>query len=644
MLDNKTKQKIDTLRNILVGKITDPKSQIDQITIALIYKFMQDMDNEAIELGGKPSFFVETFAKYSWDSLFSSQLSGIERVDLYSEAMVRMNQNPHLPRLFREIFKDANLPFRDPSTLFSFLKRIDDFHYSDDSESLGDAFEYLLSCLSTQGDAGQFRTPRHIIDYIVEIIEPQKDESILDPACGTAGFLISAFQYLIEKNKNLSAEELKKIYENIVGLDIDPNMVRFSLANLYLHRFSNPKIFEYDSLTQDDRWNEYYDIILANPPFFSPKGGIKPHNNFSLKSKRAELLFLDYITSHLTPNGRAAVIIPDGVIANAGPVYKNIRKHALDQNGLFAITSLPAGVFLPYSDVKTSILFFDKKLRNINHIFFSEIKNDGYQLSSNRKKINKNDISQSIKDVKNFRTSILRNNYSSNVIAKNFISDVKEKGIIVQKDEVLRAPKYSLSGKRYKKRDININSDFEIISLTDEFIEKKSILFKNMDNSKIENSWSVSNKFGFVESDQYFGHRIASDDMSKYKVIDKGYYAYNPARINVGSIAYNNEEKVGIVSPMYVVFKLKNNDRIHPLFLLEMLKSEIGIKQIIKFSDGSVRQTLSLENFKYIKIPLPSLKVQKELLKTRFEVIDLHNEISHLENKLSLSINNVWNK
>ena len=154
-----------------------------------------------------------------------------------------------------------------------FLKHIDDFSYTDDSETLGDAFEYLLSTLSTQGDAGQFRTPRHIIDFIVEVVNPQKDETILDPACGTAGFLISAYQHLMKKNPNLSSEELKAIYNNINGYDISPDMIRFLLVNLYLHQFTNPKIFEYDS-TQEDRWNEYYDVVLANPPFMTPKGGL----------------------------------------------------------------------------------------------------------------------------------------------------------------------------------------------------------------------------------------------------------------------------------------------------------------------------------------------------------------------------------
>ncbi len=400
MLDAQTKQRVDTLRDILVGKIPDPKSQIEQITIALIYKFMQDMDNEAVSLGGKASFFVEEYAKFSWDSLFSPQLGGNEFVTLYSEAMTEMNQNPHLPQLFRDIFKNAYLPFRDPETLRLFLKHIDDFSYTDDSETLGDAFEYLLSSLSTQGDAGQFRTPRHIIDFIVEVVNPQKDETILDPACGTAGFLISAYQHLMKKNPNLTNEELKEVYSNINGFDISPDMIRFSLVNLYLHKFTNPKIFEYDSLTSEDRWNEYYDVVLANPPFMTPKGGIKPHARFGVKSNRAEVLFVDYIAEHLTPTGRAGIIVPEGIIFQSANAYKSLRKMLVNEY-LWAVVSLPAGVFQPYSGVKTSILFLDKaKAKNIDEIMFVEVKNDGYDLGAQRKPIDKNDLPEALKKLK----------------------------------------------------------------------------------------------------------------------------------------------------------------------------------------------------------------------------------------------------
>src|SRR5215216_1393227 len=251
MLDTDTKRRIDTARDILVGKVPDPKSQVEQITIALIYKFMDDMDAEAEELGGERKFFTGDFARYGWAKLMHSGLGGHETLNLYAEAISKMPENPGIPLLFREIFKNAYLPYRDPETLKAFLKIIDEFTY-DHSERLGDAFEYLLSVLGSQGDAGQFRTPRHIIDFIVAIVDPKKDETVLDPACGTAGFLISAYKHILRANSSPSAiakvegngeaalhtskippakgdkltpDERKKLADNFRGYDISPDMV-----------------------------------------------------------------------------------------------------------------------------------------------------------------------------------------------------------------------------------------------------------------------------------------------------------------------------------------------------------------------------------------------------------------------------------
>ena len=304
MLDATTKRRIDTARDILVGKVPDPKSQVEQITIALIYKFMDDIDAESEEFGGERSFFANEFARYGWAKLMHSGLGGNEVLNLYAEAIIRMPENPGIPPLFRDIFKNAFLPYRDPETLREFLKIIDEFSY-DHSERLGDAFEYLLSVLGSQGDAGQFRTPRHIIDFIVAVIDPQKHETVLDPACGTAGFLISSYKHILKANTDadghstLTPDEKGLLATNFQGYDISPDMVRLSLVNMYLHGFAAPHIFEYDTLTSQDRWNEYADVILANPPFMSPKGGIRPHNRFSVQSKRSEVLFVDYIVEHL---------------------------------------------------------------------------------------------------------------------------------------------------------------------------------------------------------------------------------------------------------------------------------------------------------------------------------------------------------
>ena len=269
MLNQETKRKIDSCRDILVGKLPDPKAQIEQITNALIYKFMADMDKASVELGGKAGFFINGYEQYAWDKLMSPKLGGSERMALYSDALGKLSMNPHLPQLFRDIFKDAFLPYRDAETLNMLLKEIDWFTYSH-SEDLGDAFEYLLSIMGSQGDAGQFRTPRHIIDFIVAAIDPKKEETILDPACGTAGFLISSYKHILQQNTDkkpgdkLTPDEKTALMNQIVGYDISPDMVRFSLVNMYLHVFPDPHIHEYDTLSYEERWDDNFDVIMNN--------------------------------------------------------------------------------------------------------------------------------------------------------------------------------------------------------------------------------------------------------------------------------------------------------------------------------------------------------------------------------------------
>ena len=450
MLDNETKRRIDTARDILVGKVPDPKSQVEQITIALVYKFMDDMDKEAIELGGKPSFFTGDYERYAWSKIFDPRIGGHEMLGLYGEAIVKLNQNPNLPQLFRDIFKNAYLPYRDPETLKLFLKTINEFSY-DHSERLGDAFEYLLSVLGSQGDAGQFRTPRHIIDFMVQLANPQKHETVLDPACGTAGFLISSYKHILKENckKNpgdlLTTEERKKLLTNFKGYDISPDMVRLSLVNMYLHGFVQPQIMEYDTLTSEDRWNEYADVILANPPFMTPKGGIKPHKKFSVQSNRSEVLFVDYMAEHLTPTGRAAIIVPEGIIFQSATAYKALRK-MLVENHLYAVVSLPAGIFNPYSGVKTSILLMDRQLsKKTDSILFVKIENDGFGLGAQRREQAGSDLPDAVNVIKDYISAIRNNKYEL------FVAEEKPCGaLLVKKEKLAENGEYNLTGDRYR--------------------------------------------------------------------------------------------------------------------------------------------------------------------------------------------------
>jgi len=504
MLDNITKRKIDSARQILVGKVPDPKAQVEQITNALVYKFMDDMDKESEELGGEARFFANGFSQYSWTKLMDNRLSGQERLDLYAEAIVNMSKNPHIPQLFRDIFKGAFLPFRDPRTLSLFLKEINEFNY-DHSENLGNAFEYLLSILGSQGDAGQFRTPRHIIDFIVEVVNPKKNETILDPACGTAGFLISAYKHILKTNSSnfkpeeekaedkivqgetaletiiqekqnyrgdlLSPDDRTKITQNIVGYDISPDMVKLALVNLYLHGFSDPKIYEYDTLSSEKRWGENFDVILANPPFMTPKGGIVPHKKFFIQANRAEVLFVDYIAEHLSNKGRAGIIVPEGIIFQSANAYKNLRKNLIENWGLYAVVSLPSGVFQPYSGVKTSILLIDKEFaKKSKDILFIKVGNDGFDLGAQRKKIDKNDLPKALEVLERFK--------EKEPLSYGDFQNYKDIAFSVPKNKICENGDYNLTGERYKvDLSESLKANFETIAKA---LEPHQKIFKDI--------------------------------------------------------------------------------------------------------------------------------------------------------------------
>lgn len=610
MLTSDTKQKIQNLRDTLVGKIPVPTEQVKQITLGLIYKFMSDIDQENKELGGK-SFFNGDYKKYAWQHIMDRALSSYDRVLLYSEGLEKMALNPNIPQLFRDIFKGAFLPFRDPGIVNEFLKGINDFNY-EHSEDLGDAFEFLLMVMDAQGDAGQFRTPRHIIDFIVQTVDPQKTDKILDPACGTAGFLIGAYKHILRQNtapksdrpgSALTTTQRNNLSKNFVGYDVSHDMVRLSMVNMYLHQFSDPKIYEYDTLTSQDHWEDNFDCILANPPFMTPRGGIRPHNRFAIRANRSEVLFVDYILEHLNPSGKAGIIVPEGIIFQSANAYKALRKMLVDGGYLYAVVSLPAGIFQPYSGVKTSILLIDKTLaKKTKDILFVKIKNDGFDLGAQRRTIEIDDLPMALAAIQGYKQSLAE--------ARTFESNIDNKIIhIVEKKVISKKSDYDLSADRYMASAIRNNQQLSFYKLGDLIVETT----ERAANEKYE-VWSVANTLGFVPSAEYFEKEVASKDTKNYKIVKPRSFAYNPSRINVGSIALNSGDNIGIVSPMYVVFRINDESIIKAEFLLYILKSVIGLQIILKNSRGAVRQQLRFKDLAEISIPLPSVEVQKEVV------------------------------
>ena len=605
MLDSVTKKRIDDLRNILVGKIPSPQSQVEQITTGLIYKFMYDMDEEAVEMGGVPSFFVDDYEKYSWKHLFDPKLGGADKVQLYSDAIENMYTNPSAPQLFREIFKNSFLPFKDPSTLNMFLKEINEFHYSH-SEKLGDAYEYLLSFMGSQGDAGQFRTPRHIIDFIVDIVNPQKNETILDPACGTADFLISSYKHILSQNTDkklgdkLNASDRKQVGENLVGYDISPDMIRISLVNMYLHQFASPQIHEYDTLSSEDRWNEYYDVILANPPFFSPTGGIQPHARFGLQSTRAEVLFVDYIMEHLKPTGRAGIIVPEGIIFQTGNAYKTLRKK-LVEFCLVGVISLPAGVFQPYSGVKTSILILNKEFnQKSDSIFFAKVENDGFSLGAQRTPTSKNDLPEVTQNFSDFT------HFSNEEFAEHSVS----------KTEILASNDIGLSFSRYQKSE-RLNSETSFIPIG----EVCNVFNGSTPSKKNEEYWENGDFPWFtIEDLREQGHSIrhTNQKITKQALDGTSIKILPPKTVLLCCTASVGETAISEIS-------LTTNQQFNGLVVKEDYKARLLPKflfwastnlknELIRNSGSTSFNFISVTKVKEIEIPLPPIEVQQKIV------------------------------
>jgi type I restriction enzyme M protein len=643
MLDTKTKKNIDDCRDVLVGKVPDPKSQIEQITLALIYKFMDDMDKEAVEkFKGKAKFFTGEYAKYGWRKLFDPSLSGQDMLSLYSEALEKLNTNPNIPELFRNIFKNAYLPYRDPSTLKLFLKHINEFEYSH-SEKLGDAFEYLLSVMGSQGDAGQFRTPRHIIDFVTACINPQKNETVLDPACGTAGFLLSAYKHILNQNTEkrlgdkLKPDDRKKLATNFVGYDISPDMVRLSLANMYLHGFATPQIHEYDTLSSEDRWQETFDVILANPPFMTPKGGIRPHKKFGVQANKAEVLFTDYIAEHLNPNGRAGIVVPNGIVATSQTAYKQLRK-MLVQDSLLAVISLPAGCFNPYSGVKTSILILDKKLaKKSQHILFLKIENDGFDLGAQRREIDKNDLPLALeilqkykevlvdeknidkikdivlnpKDSDDYRINNDKNNTTpkgSNNLktfnARNIKSRRDSLATLVEKEIVLGNKDVVLSAERYFKKEVSL-TEFDLVPLNEickvingkaykqeELLEKGKYLVLRVGNFFTNKSWYYSDL-----------------ELPEDKYCDKGdlLYAWSAS---FGPRIWEGEK---VIYHYHIWKMIPDETRVLKKYLYLVLDKETE-RMKAENTNGSTMLHLTKEGIEQLEIPLPPLEIQQQIV------------------------------
>lgn len=404
MITGELRNKIDRIwETFWTGGITNPLDVIEQFTYLLFIKQLDDVEttneNEANFLGVPfESMFPDDCQQYRW-SKFKNLGSAEEMYDIVLNGVFPFIKNLHQDgdSAYSKYMGDAIFKIPTASMLTKIVDGIDGFELGD-ADSKGDLYEYLLSKVATAGTNGQFRTPRHIIKMMVDLVQPQPEDTIIDPAMGSAGFLIESQAYLREYHEKMFLNaKLREHFNNnmFYGNDMDRTMLRIGAMNMLLHGVDNPNISYRDSLSEQNTDVEKYSLVLANPPF---KGSLD-YDAVSAdllkvtKTKKTELLFLALFLRILKKGGRAAVIVPDGVLFGSSKAHKQIRKEIVDNNKLEAVISMPSGVFKPYAGVSTAILVFTKTGNGgTDQVWFYDMKADGYSLDDKRQEVAENDI------------------------------------------------------------------------------------------------------------------------------------------------------------------------------------------------------------------------------------------------------------
>lgn len=408
MITGELKNKIDKIwETFWTGGITNPLDVIEQFTYLLFIKQLDEVETrreaDAMILGFEPDrIFSEDEQEYRW-----SRFKNLGDADIVYK-LIQENVFPFIKGLhsdkdsaYARYMGDAIFKIPTPGLLSKIIDGIDGLNIQEAAEggdSKGDLYEYLLSKVATAGTNGQFRTPRHIIRMMVEMVKPNPSDTIIDPAMGSAGFLCEAQLYLREHHKDMLLDaELRNHFNNemFYGNDMDTTMLRIGAMNMMLHGVENPNISYRDSLSEQNSDEEKYSLVLANPPF---KGSLDAESvSASLlkvtKTKKTELLFLALFLRILQKGGRAAVIVPDGVLFGSSKAHKQIRQELVDNNKLQAVISMPSGVFKPYAGVSTAILFFTKTgAGGTDKVWFYDMKADGLSLDDKRQAVEANDI------------------------------------------------------------------------------------------------------------------------------------------------------------------------------------------------------------------------------------------------------------
>lgn len=637
------KNQVDNLMNILFGAgVANHSTIIEQINYLVFLRSLSKRDDEAIKLDNADRvLFKGKLSSYKWDNLlmlnaevlFTTLEELYKRLpELASDTTVKM------------LYRDAHVKVYDKPTLRRLLHEIEKMMSDLEKEAasghkdiFGDMYEYLLGKLSQAGTLGSFRTPRHIIKFIVDVIDPSKGETILDPACGTAGFLVRALEHLkhkytskeyIKQDKfpmdKLDPRERKFIFQHaLTGFDSDFDMFKFGLMNLFLHQLEHPQIKRQNTLVDTAGDRTKYDVILANPPFAGALDKDSISEDIRMGTRATEILFLRFMIDHLSPNGRAGVIVPEGVIFSGSNAHKKIRQMLIEEAGLWCVVSLPAGIFNPYAGVKTSIVFFDKTmLKKTKDILFVKVQNDGFDLGAQRRPVEGNDLPRAMQIIEDYQNKIRK---SGKTILKKENNNI---ACIVSKEQIAGCD-YCLSADRYRQTVDNANQKWPMVEL---------------------------------------GEVLDYEQPTKYIVNSVDYNDQYPTPVLTAGKSFilgYTDEKQGIfqddlpviifddftTATKYVDFPFKVKSSAMKILRAKKDKADIryiyfAMQRILFPVNEHKRYWIS--QYSKISIPLPPLKVQKQIVKEiegDYKLINSRkSEILNIEQRIKDKVAEVWGK
>ncbi len=620
------KHRIDALMDILFGAgVSNPQTIIEQLNYLLFLRALSIKDDEAELLGitdESEKIFTGDLAKYRWQNLLALNAEDLfKTLETSFDLLQKKSKNPTVKLLFR----NAHIKIFDKPTLRrvlheieTFSKELDAIAHEGNKDVFGDMYEYLLSKLSSAGTNGQFRTPRHIIDFMVKVVGPKKNETILDPACGTAGFLVAAYRYIAgeytsDKLKKagspramdkLSADEKNFLFNHMfTGFDSDEDMIKFGMMNLHLHGLTKSRLARQNSLTDTTGMKDKFDVILANPPFAGKIDEESVSEDLRMGTKATELLFLRFMLDHLSLKGKLAVIVPEGVIFNSSKAHAKIRQMLIEK-GLWAVVSLPSGVFNPYAGVKTSLLFIDKEVaKATDELLFIKVENDGFDLGAQRRQVVSNDLPAALEALHQWKVG--------KKIECNLAAWTK-------KEDILNNAELSLSGDRYRTTTDYSKTNWPLIELGEvcEINPKKSEL------SDLPKDTPVS----FVPMADLSANKTTFDaiQIKKISEVTTGYTYFKNGDVLLAKvtpcfengkagIAKNLNNGIGFGSSEFIV--LRSSEKILPELLYYFITFDTFRDQ------GKNRMTgtgglkrIPMDFVKSFKIPLPPLEVQKQIV------------------------------